>query len=46
MAKEAIVMELQNGGASFSGLERITIVKPETKEERATVTYQLVGQRQ
>lgn len=46
MAKEAIVMELQNGGASFSGLERITIVKQETKEERATVTYQLVGQRQ
>jgi hypothetical protein len=46
MAKEAIVMELQNGGASFSGLERITIIKPETKEERAKVTYQLVGQRQ
>lgn len=46
MAKEAIVMELQNGGASFSGLERITIVKPDINEERAKVTYQLVGQRQ
>lgn len=46
MAKEAIVMELQNGGASFAGLERISIVKQGEPGERAKVTYQLAGQRQ
>lgn len=44
MAQEQIIMQLQNGGASFSGLERIAIVKDGTK--RATVSYGLSGQRQ
>jgi hypothetical protein len=46
MAQEAIVMELQNGGATFQGLERISIVKEGEPNPRAKVTYQLVGQRQ
>ena len=46
MAQEAIVMELQNGGASFQGLERISIVKDGQQPPRAKVTYQLFGQRQ
>jgi hypothetical protein len=44
MAQEQIIMQLQNGGASFSGLERIAIVKDGQK--RATVSYGLSGQRQ
>jgi len=44
MAQEMILMELQNGGASFTGIERITIVKEGTK--RANVSYALSGQRQ
>jgi len=46
MAQEAIVMELQNGGASFQGLERISIIKDGQQPPRAKVTYQLYGQRQ
>jgi hypothetical protein len=46
MAQEAIVMELQNGGATFQGLERISIVKDNQQPPRAKVTYQLMGQRQ
>ncbi len=44
MAQEMILMELQNGGASFSGIERITIVKDGVK--RCNVSYALSGQRQ
>jgi len=46
MAQEAIVMELQNGGATFQGLERISIVKEGEPGPRAKITYQLLGQRQ
>jgi len=45
MAQEAIVMSLQPGGAQFSGLERISIIK-ENQPPRAQVTYQLTGFRQ
>lgn len=44
VAQEAIVMQLENGGTRFSGLERVSIVK-EGQPPRAKVTYQLVGQR-
>ena len=46
MAQEAVVLELQNGGMSFQGLERISIVKEGEPQPRAKVTYQLYGQRQ
>lgn len=46
MAQEAIVMELGNNGASFSGLERISIIKEGEKIPRAQVTYGLSGTRQ
>jgi hypothetical protein len=46
MAQEAIVMQLQNGGATFEGLERISIIKDGQQPPRAKVTYQLNGQRQ
>jgi hypothetical protein len=46
MAQEAIVMELQNGAATFQGLERISIIKDGQQPPRAKVTYQLNGQRQ
>jgi hypothetical protein len=45
MAQEAIVLTLTNNGRSFSGLERISIVK-EGEPPRAKVTYQLNGMRQ
>jgi hypothetical protein len=45
MAQEAIVLTLTNGGRSFNGLERISIVK-EGEPPRAKVTYQLNGMRQ
>jgi hypothetical protein len=44
MAREAIVMQLDGNGASFSGMEQISIVKD--NQTRATVKYQLAGQRQ
>lgn len=44
MAQEKIIMQLQNGGANFGGLEAIDIVKEGQK--RAQVKYQLSGQRQ
>lgn len=44
MAQEKIIMQLQNGGAAFQGLEAITIAKDGQK--RAEVKYQLLGQRQ
>jgi hypothetical protein len=44
MAQEKIIMQLQNGGANFAGLEAIDIVKEGQK--RATVKYQLSGSRQ
>lgn len=44
MAQEKIIMQLQNGGANFQGLEAIDIVKQGQK--RATVKYQLSGSRQ
>jgi hypothetical protein len=46
MAQEAIVLELQSGGATFQGLERIAIIKDGQQPPRATVKYQLFGQRQ
>lgn len=47
MAQEMIIMELQNGGANFAGVERMTISKPgEQGPPRCTVTYSLSGQRQ
>jgi len=46
MAQEIVVMELKPGGASFSGLERISIVKQGEAQPRAQVTYELSGQRQ
>ncbi len=46
MAQEAIVMQLENGAMSFSGLERISIVKEGEPQPRAKVTYQLNGRRQ
>lgn len=46
MAQEAIVMQLDNGAMSFSGLERISIVKEGEPQPRAKVTYQLNGRRQ
>ncbi len=44
-AQEEIVMTLLPGGMQFRGLERISIVK-QGGPPRATVTYQLYGQRQ
>ena len=49
MAQEAIVMQLGNGGATFSGLERISIIKQvegQAPITRCKVQYQLMGQRQ
>lgn len=46
MAQEAIVMQLGAGNASFTGLERISIVKQGEPAPRAKVTYQLIGRRQ
>lgn len=46
IAQEAIVMSLGQGGAQFTGLERISIVKQGLPTPRAKVTYQLVGHRQ
>ncbi len=45
MAQEAVVMSLQNGGARFEGLERVSIVK-QGQPPRAKVQYNLTGQRQ
>jgi hypothetical protein len=45
MAQEALVLQLQPGGAQFQGLERIAIVK-QNQPPRAKVTYQLLGTRQ
>jgi hypothetical protein len=45
MAQEAIVMQLSADGRSFSGLERISIVKQGEPQPRAKVTYQLTGRR-
>lgn len=45
MAQEQIIMELQNGGANFSGFEKISINK-QGEGVRATVKYSLSGQRQ
>lgn len=46
VAQEAIVMMLDGGGATFSGLERISIVKQGEPQPRAKVTYKLMGRRQ
>ena len=46
MAQEALVMQLQPGGAQFDGLERISIVKQGEPQPRAKVTYKLIGRRQ
>ena len=46
VAQEAIVMQLGPQGQSFTGLERITIVKAPQQPSRAKVTYQLSGSRQ
>jgi hypothetical protein len=46
MAQEAIVMQLASEGQSFTGLERISIVKAPQQPPRAKVTYQLSGSRQ
>jgi hypothetical protein len=45
MAQEAVVMNLQDGGARFEGLERISIIKEGQKPPRAKVQYNLFGQR-
>jgi hypothetical protein len=44
-AQEAVIMTLTNGGRSFNGLERISIVKPGEQGPRCKVTYALSGQR-
>jgi hypothetical protein len=44
MAQEAVVMTLGNGGTTFEGLERISIVK-QGAPPRVKVQYQLAGQR-
>jgi hypothetical protein len=46
MAQEAVVMTLGNGGTTFEGLERISIVKQGVPQPRVKVQYQLAGQRQ
>jgi hypothetical protein len=46
MAQEAVVMELGPNGATFQGLERISVVKPGEPQPRCKVTYELAGQRQ
>ena len=46
VAQEAIVMQLGPGGASFQGLERISILKQGEPQPRCKVTYQLSGRRQ
>lgn len=46
MAQEAVVMELGPNGATFQGLERISIVKQGEPQPRCKVTYELAGQRQ
>lgn len=45
MAQEAIVMSLTANGATFNGLERISIVKEGLAQPRAKVTYALAGRR-
>lgn len=45
LALEAVVLQLGAGGNSFSGLERISIVKPGEPAPRAKVTYQLSGRK-
>lgn len=45
VAQEAVVMQLLPGGATFNGLERISIVK-QGEGVRAKVEYNLVGHRQ
>ncbi len=45
MAQEAIVLSLDQNGAVFNGLERISIVKEGLAQPRAKVTYQLNGSR-
>jgi hypothetical protein len=45
MAQEAIVMQLENGGTTFTGLERISIIKQGEPGPRCKVQYQLVGHR-
>ena len=44
-AQEAVVMQLGPRGRSFTGLERISIVKDPQQPARAKVTYQLSGSR-
>jgi hypothetical protein len=46
MAREAIVMQISPDGRQFQGMQRISIQKPGEPTPRATVTYQLMGQRQ
>lgn len=46
VVREAIVMQLMNGGTQFTGLIRMSVIKPGIPQPRATVTYQLQGQRQ
>jgi hypothetical protein len=45
-AQEAIVMTLGNGGTTFEGLERVSIVKQGEPQPRCKVQYHLIGQRQ
>jgi hypothetical protein len=45
-AQEAIVMQLGPQGLSFTGLERVSIVKTPQEPPRAKVTYQLNGTKQ
>jgi len=48
VAQEAIVMQLGNNGATFTGLERISIIKEvpgQPPVTRCKVQYQLTGQR-
>jgi hypothetical protein len=46
MAREAIVMQLSADGRTFQGIQRISIIKPGEPGPRATVQYNLIGQRQ
>jgi hypothetical protein len=43
MAQEAIVMQLQQNGNAFTGLEKVSIVKEPQQPARARVVYQLSG---
>ncbi|HEY9789540.1 MAG TPA: hypothetical protein V6D22_04010 [Candidatus Obscuribacterales bacterium] len=46
VAREAIVLQISPDGRQFQGMQRISIMKQGEPGPRATVTYNLMGQRQ